>query len=564
MKSAKDPLTPVDVSKKDRVSNRRELRRDLHVFVRYIEDQQVKRAHRNNALSKADSKRLAKLMTDPGAEEEINQKGYSIWVNLIDRMALKLGFVAYDTEGSYAGYSSREPSYPENYIEFRDKKYRSFLKLSLKDQEQLLLDSMVNTYSYDNNEFFEWAKLGRLDPFDTRGCATAIVPTLDFAGIRRFLLRLLAACDRGVWYSTSLLIEYLKSEHPYFLIPEKPGFKDNWRKKEGLYCNFHETKNEYGDRKQISENDPDAFERVEGRFVERFLEGIPLIFRYVDVAYSRKENRDIYPSLNRLKAYRVQERFLRFMNGEVSDPKITVQPNFEVHVESLFYPFNILSRLSLFTEVLAEDNVIILKLNKQKVAEQLAGNEKLDVIGDLRELTGRTLPQNIVAELEDWTGHSENFILFEGFGLLEGDEKHDHDSFTVEEISPQIRIVRSPGTLFKRLEQAELVPLQIIHKNSCLQPPPEKAATVFPKESAGAPRLKEALTLLRQTMIVLHFPGSASLKKFYKAFLDARCVVRADTSNLTLTYDARYEAQAEAILKQLEKEFIVQIEDFAK
>ncbi len=50
MKSAKDPLTPVDVSKKDIVSNSRELRRDLHVFVRYIEDQQVKRAHRNNAL----------------------------------------------------------------------------------------------------------------------------------------------------------------------------------------------------------------------------------------------------------------------------------------------------------------------------------------------------------------------------------------------------------------------------------------------------------------------------------------------------------------------------------
>ena len=46
------------------------------------------------------------------------------------------------------------------------------------------------------------------------------------------------------------------------------------------------------------------------------------------------------------------------------------------------------------------------------------------MIGDLRELTGRTLPQNIVAELEEWTGHSENFILFEGFGVLEGDRSN--------------------------------------------------------------------------------------------------------------------------------------------
>ncbi len=566
MKSAKDPLTPVDVSKLDIVGNRRELRRDVHVFVKYIEGREVKRGHRNNWISKADSKRLAKLMTDSGAEEEVNQNGYSVWVDIIDSMALNLGFVAYDTEGSYAGYSSQAPSYPDNYIEFQEKKYRNFLKLSIKEQEQLLLDSVVGTYNYDNNEFFKRAKLGRLDPFDYRGCATGVVPTLDFAKIRKFLLRLFAACDGGVWYSTDLLIEYLKSEYPYFLIPEKPSFKDNWSKKEGRYCNFHESKKKYRDDKPIPENDPDAFERVEGRYVERFLEGIPLIFRYVDVAYSRKEKSDIDPSLNRLKAYRVHERFIRFMNGEVPEPKVTVQPNFEMHVESLLYPVNILSKLSLFTEVLSEDNIVILKLNKQKVAEQLAGNEKLDVIGLLTELTGRSLPQNIVAELEEWTGHSENFILFEGFGLLEGDGKHGYNSFTAEEISPNLRIVRSPGTLFSRLEKAELVPLRITHKKSTLQPLPDRADTVFPKESAGALQSKEKkpLTLMRQTMIVLHFPDITSFKKFNKAFLDARCLVQADTVNRTLTYDARYEAQAEEILKAFKKGFIVKIEDFVK
>jgi hypothetical protein len=262
----------------------------------------------------------------------------------------------------------------------------------------------------------------------------------------------------------------------------------------------------------------------------------------------------------------VHERFIRFMNGEVPEPKVTVQPNFEMHVESLLYPVNILSELSLFAEVLSEDNIAILKLNKQKVAEQLAGNEKLDVIGLLTELTGRSLPQNIVAELEEWTGHSENFILFEGFGLLEGYGKHEYNSFTAEEISPNLRIVRSPGTLFKRLEKAELVPLRITHNNSTLLPLPDRADTVFPKESAGALQSKEKkpLTLMRQTMIVLHFPDITSLDKFNKAFLDARCLVQADTVSRTLTYDARYEAQAEEILKAFKKEFIVKIEDFVK
>ena len=40
--------------------------------------------------------------------------------------------------------------------------------------------------------------------------------------------------------------------------------------------------------RHIHESDPDGFERVEGRYVERFLESIPLVLRYVDVAYERK------------------------------------------------------------------------------------------------------------------------------------------------------------------------------------------------------------------------------------------------------------------------------------
>ena len=255
------------------------------------------------------------------------------------------------------------------------------------------------------------------------------------------------------------------------------------------------------------------------------------------------------------------------MKGEIPAPKVTVQPNFEVHVESLFYPEGILSRLRPLSDILTEDNVTILKLNKQKVAARLAEDEKLDVIALLTELTGGKLPQNIVMELEEWTGHSENFILFEGFGLWEGDrDRHVSDSFTVEEISSNLRIVRSPETLFERLEKAESVPIRIRHKNASLEIMPEKATTVFLKIStlAAKPKKKHAIALMRQTMIILHFPDSTSLKRYHKAFLDVRCPVQVDKSNLTLAYDAGYEAEAAAVLERLKKDYTIKIEDVAE
>ncbi len=332
----------------------------------------MKRAHRSNALSKTDSQRLAKLMSAPEAVEQVNRDGYSEWVDLIDRMARQLNFVIYDTVGTYAGYSSMEPSYPDNYIEFQKRDYQSFLGLTLGEQEQLLVDSMVNHYECDDNEFFKSSPLGRLDRFDRWGCATGVLPSLDFAKIRRFLLELLSNSERGVWYSVSELIRYLKSEHPFFLIPEKPIFKYKSESKDGRYRNFHEYLRGDRSRERISEKDADAFKRVEGRFVERFLEDIPLILRYVDVAYGKKEPEGVSPSLGHLKAYRINERLTRLISGSIAPPKVTVQPNFEVHVESLFYPIGIVSKLRRLSDVISEDNVIILRLRKQKVAAQLA------------------------------------------------------------------------------------------------------------------------------------------------------------------------------------------------
>ncbi len=79
----------------------------------------------------------------------------------------------------------------------------------------------------------------------------------------------------------------------------------------------------------------------------------------------------------------------------------SLKPNFEVYIESPFYPAYLINRLSPRADLIREDTTTILKLSKQKVAAQLAENEGFDVIGLLTRLTGKTLPQNVVIELQD-------------------------------------------------------------------------------------------------------------------------------------------------------------------
>ena len=47
----------------------------------------------------------------------------------------------------------------------------------------------------------------------------------------------------------------------------------------------------------------------------------------------------------------------------------------------------------------------------------MAGDEGADLKKILGELAENALPANITAELDEWAGHSETFILYEGFGL---------------------------------------------------------------------------------------------------------------------------------------------------
>jgi len=549
------------------------IRRDLYLFVDYVRGKQIKRAVRGNSLPKADATRLAKLMSDPDAADEIKDNGYSTWINFIDGLALQLGFVSYSTTGVYAGYSSQEASFPDNTIAFQADAYEKYLAASMAGQERRLLKALVDVYKrgeydYSRNEFYATAVAGRLEPLNWAGAGVGVMPTLNFAEIREFLLGVLAACPVGVWLATADLVAYLKAHYPYFLIPQKPK-PDRWGVPTQRYGNFREQiGGQWGSGKEIPDDAPDGFERVEGRYVERFLEYIPLTLGHVDVAYAEPEQKDLHPSINCLRAFRVNSRLAQALHGDLPEPKVTVQPNFEIYVEAELYPASVLARLTPLADVVKEDVITILKLRREKVATERAKNERLDVIGILEKLSGRELPQNVTRELREWTAQSETFTLFEGVTLFEGDlDLPAVAPFIVTRLAPGLALVSSSGDLYRRLETAEQTPMRVKHEPLIFTALPIGARTIFiaetPVIAAPPPPVKRWAELRRETRLTLHFPAGYDdlLERCRKALVEARCSMEVDKTQRTITYAKRYEGQVAAVIEGLKDEYEIAVAD---
>ena len=63
----------------------------------------------------------------------------------------------------------------------------------------------------------------------------------------------------------------------------------------------------------------------------------------------------------------------------------------------------------------------------------------------LQGLCDTPLPQNVLTELQEWSGHSETFVLYCQFGLLEGDTGLEAiEKAAVTRISPSLCIVANP------------------------------------------------------------------------------------------------------------------------
>ena len=572
------PLTPIDPDTLTVYANPNDLRRDLHTFVGYVSGRAIKRSYRGNDLPQADYKRLGRLIKDDslglgalsdddGYDDDTSYGHAYNWIAYLDRLALKLGFVGYNTKGEYRGYSSQEPSFPDNFMRFNADAYHKFLALSLAAQERRLRDTLTDDYTSGYNEFYATGIHGRLDRFPTFGSNTGVMSTLDFAAVRRFLLDLLPGYEQGVWHSVADLVAYLKINHPYFLIPKKLPVNKYYKTSEKRYGNFHEYKDAYlYDQSPIPDDAPDAFERVEGRYVERFLEGLPLTHGYVDVAYADQSEPAAKPSRGLLKAFRINERFIQAMRGDIPQPIVTVQPTFEIYIESAFYPASLINRLSPLADVVREDTTSILKLHKQKVAAALAETAGLDVITLLKDVSGRELPQNVTVELEEWTGLADVFTLYDGFGLVESADTHAAvDAGATVTISGSLRLARDPGALFARLTDAGAIALRVRHGDTALEALPAKARTVFARKAAPsqapAKGAKKAVTLRREALIVLHVPDDSLFDDLRKALLEARCVLELNKEKRALTLAAKDEALIKEVIKGLSDAYTIRVED---
>lgn len=540
------------------VANQDDIRRDMHIFLQYVSSREVKRTHRNNEIPKADLSRIGKMIGRGTMAEEISSQGNSSWIDEIDRLCRLLRFTAYDIKGSYAGYSSSEVSYPDNYIDFNQQRFSSFLDKSPQQQENEIFSILIGTTEPCDSEFFSPSAKGVLDRFDSRGCATGVLTIIDFPKVRRTLLGVIASVVPGKWVEIDSLVEYLKRETPFFLIPEKIPKKvlyDNNR-----YHNFVEREiNDYWTQTEITPACDRAFERVEGRYVERFLEDAPLTLGYVELAYTDTNDLRRAPSLGRLRGFRTTERCRRMIRQEIKAPRVTVLPNFEVHIESLFYPFDVMGSLDLFCDTVTEDAHTILKLSKKKVMASLANDDGLDVLDILGKISSYPVPSNVKSELDVWSGHAGTFTLYSGFGLLEGNDPGKVVADEVEEkVKPGIQIVRKPETVYSRLEKAEQVPLLVKHPQTKLISLAHDVHSLFAgsekKQKTSKTSRAEKYVIKRTIMATLHFPDADFLTAFLKTMLDMGHTVSVNKKERTITYPGKEEFIIKEVVKKVNEQ----------
>jgi hypothetical protein len=200
---------------------------------------------------------------------------------------------------------------------------------------------------------------------------------------------------------------------------------------------------------------------------------------------------------------------------------------------------------------------------KTFVAAEQVRQPDLDVIALLERLSGRGLPPNVKVELEEWSGHADQFILYEGFSLLESvEEMPESGSFIVERIAPTLRLVRAGKQLFSILEANAYAPLLIQHPAGGFAPLTESAISLFPKKTPeeNVPRKPQPLVVSRSVAITMKFPDDESFDAFRKTLAELRCPFQSDLKTRAISFDQQFQAKFDEAIQRLRGTFVVQIE----
>jgi len=473
----------------------------------------------------------------------VKSEGTGLWSNVVSRLARSLGLVSFDVKGEYVGYTSMEPSYPDNEIEVETRAFAAWLAASPLEKEKAILEKLVVE---TGNEFFCYSSLYRGEAcFDQRGSATGPASRMPLAFIRRSLLDILAEEPHGVWLPVSGLVDLVRTTardlilHPslrknplsdYDRDRVKRGAKVT-EKVDARYENFRERKKgEWsGEGTQLTESTPDVFDRVEGRYLQYFLREVPFLCGFVDLAMAPESPEPVEPARESVRAFRITPRLRQVVCGDPALGKVsvTVLANHDVLVEAPSWPERELEALRPFCEEVGEDRPVFrLRIDRKKAVAYAAANPKAASPREvLSRLSGRPLPPNVEVELDAASDHSRKLTLFENVALVE--VRPPQDGSTLAAVASELGklafgasprgfvLCRDPKKTLDLLELRLRIPTGVKHPaqrfaecDGPLGVPAPKVPAGLAQTPAHSPRRKVTLSM---TDVVVYRAGDGEL-----------------------------------------------------
>lgn len=429
-----------------------DVQRDLYRLVQYVARKPFSLTARDLDVPKGARDDLAKVLEGTHGHRA-SREGYHGWPVFLLNTARRLGFCTPPMPAPDPAnpYRTIDPESPQ--VAVLTAPWAQYLASPQLNKAERLQDTLVHS---QRNEFFFGSFYVPGERFDYRGSAVGPASRMDLPRIRKTLLKWLGNLEPNVWYLFDSLVERLQADHPHLIMDPSTREPDrqsksalsSWewdcrvaqRKKspkppkpemrlEDLYGNFVEHKR--ADRwhqsgNQLTEQTPNVFRRVEGRYLEYFLSQIPYLLGYVDLALRQlpgNERGEVLPELGSLAAVRLTTRGKQILtqDARLNEIKATTLPNFEIVIESSLFPDKFLSEIEVFCTVVDLSGPMYrLKLDKKKTLATVAANpDQAAPLAVLRRWSSNDVPGNVAVELETWGQKAESFVVYQGFELLE-------------------------------------------------------------------------------------------------------------------------------------------------
>ena len=555
MSDIKKNIQIIDVSNLDVKSNYIDIHHDISQYIDYVSTKDVKRSTRDSDLLKGDVMRLSKLMTIGEFKAHEFDAECDHYPGFVDILAYNMKWVSYKR---YRRDSYYTPTYPDNYIQVLNDNYQNHLSLSLQQQEEKITKHLISNYSKNHHEFITESPIGYLTPF-SKYCT---FDNIDFHHARVLLMNLIAQLEPNNWYSVESLIYYLKLNHPYFIIPRKPESIKATKEKD-RYHGIYITDGRYNDIKQSDKN---AFEKVEGRYVERFLEYIPFLMGYAELAYDFSRGDKEVPSIGKLVAFKPTSKLSHYMNKSIEEPKITVQPNFEVSIESEIYPAQIMQELISLGKLIKKDVVTQVKIEKNKVIQKVAKEPNFNPVEYLAKASKAELPHNLKIELEEWAGQSDAFIIYEGMYLFESQFQFPSvKKLIIDKIDNNLSIIKKDSRITNELEEKEALPVKkLIHKDTAFLELDSAYKSIFVKSKnikKKIPKNLEKLEIKKEIILKLFFPHIKQLNVISSGLLNKGCIFSVNDNEKSIILSQKDESTLKEVLKDIDNQFQLDIKN---